>query len=803
MLSDLRLALRTLAKSPGFTAIAVLTLALGIGLSTSAFSLTNVLLFRNLPYPQSDRLVRVFRTTPQSQNQGHAGATALEIRAAATAFSGLAFYSGDLVSYAEPDQPALQVQATTATAEFFQVLNVVPALGRVFVPGDDEPGRGNIVVLTHRMWTRRFGSDPNIIDRQIRLNGESSTVVGVLPASFEAPLVWGPCELVRPLTLRPETANDRKNTWMQMVGRLKPGATTAQANAELATIGARIAREHPDTNAGDGLRAVSLHDSNMDRVSIFILWMMPVLSTMVLVIACANLANLLLARSLGRSREFAIRAALGASRAQLMRPLLGESFVLATVGGALGLVVAYWGAHLLGRNLLINNEYGFVIPLDANVLTFAIASAALSGLAFGLVPAWMASRNSAADSLKEGSRGTTAGRAHHRLKYALIAGELAFALVLVGVAGAFALGSRGFLKRDLGWNPDNVFSGFLVTPWNRYYDDEKLRTFHRELLERLAAIPGVEHAAITTGLPVFSFFGSVNLVPEGETVTPGQEPLALSANVSADYFSVAQIPIKRGAVFPRDLRTDDRPMIVINEAAAQRFWPGQDPIGKRLRVKDRDELAEVVAVVGDVRMAGNLSEPNSRLQVYRPIVVSPPRYQLIALRTSVPPETIANSVRLAVAALDPDLPVANGGSVRENIRQNMANINVVIANLAIFAGMGLLIAVVGLYGVIAHLTMQRTRDIGIRIALGATYRDIVGLILRQGLLLFGLGMALGIPLYAVVRVALGQSMPAMPFPGFWLPAVILSALGLATLVASWLPARRAALTDPLRALHAD
>ena len=803
MLSDLRLALRTLAKSPGFTAVAVLTLALGIGLSTSSFSLTNVLLFRSLPYPESDRLVRVFRTTPQTQTSSIAPGNCLDIRAALTSLSQVGLYSYDSLSYAEPDQPAVQLNAVNFSANFFNLLGVAPALGRLFAPDEDQPGKSGVVVLTHRMWTRQFASDPQILGRTLRINGENATVIGVLPESFAAPLVWGPCDIVRPLTQQTQFAADRTNTWMNIVGRLKSGVSIKQAHSELTTIAARLAQDHPKENASDGLRAVSLHTSNMDSISRMILWMMPILSTMVLIIACANLANLLLARSLGRSREFAIRSALGARRIQLMSPLLAESLVLALAGGLAGILIATWGASLLGRNLNINGEPGFAIPLDARVLAFAGISALLSALAFGLAPAWLASRTSSADSLKDSARGSTAGRAHHRLKYTLVAAELAFTLILVGVAGAFALGARHFVARDLGWNPDGLYSGFLVTPWNRYGEDEKLRTFHRALLERLAAIPGVTHASIASNVPLFAYFGTANLTPEGQTFAPGQEPLATAIPVSADFFAALGIPIRSGSVFPADLRADARPMVVVNETLARRFWPGQDAIGKRLRLKDRDELAEIIGVVGDVQMAANLGAPATRLQIYRPLVQFPLRYQSIILRTSVPPESVTESVRRAVAALDPDLPVAGSGSVRESIRQSLDNINLIVANLGIFAGMGLLIAVVGLYGVISHLTAQRTRDIGVRIALGADYRSVVSMILRQGSVLFGLGMALGLPGYVAVQIMLKQTMPEMPFPGYWLGAVILAILGVATLVASFLPAHRAAQISPLEALRAD
>ncbi len=803
MIADLRLAFRTLVKAPGFTCIAVLTLALGIGLSTSAFSLTNVLLFRSLPYPESDRLVRIFGTTSQADTNSLAPANAIDIRAALTSFSQVGLYSYDSLALAEPDQPAVQINAVNFSANFFNLLGVVPLHGRLFAPDEDQPGRDGVVVLTHRMWTRRFASDPQVLGRTLRINGENATVIGVLPETFAAPLVWGPCDIVRPLTQQTIFPTQRTNAWMNIVGRLKPGTTLEQAHIELGTIAARLAKDYPKENAGNGLRAVSLHDSNMDRISRLILWMMPVLSTLVLVIACANLANLLLARSLGRSREFAIRSALGASRTQLMRPLLAESALLAVFSGIAGILIAFWGASLLGRHLQINGEAGFQIPLDARVLGFAAISALVSALAFGLAPAWLASRTSAADSLKDSARGTTAGRAHHRIKHTLVAAELAFTLILVGVAGSFALGARGFVARDLGWNPDGLYSGSLVTPWNRYGDDEKLRTFQRTLIERLAEIPGVTHAAIASNVPLYNYYGSDNVTPEGQTFAPGQEPLVTSVPVSSEFFAALGIPVRAGTIFPSDLRADARPMVIVNEALARRFWPGQDAIGKRLRMKERDELAEIVAVVGDVQMAANLGAPSTRLQVYRPLVKFPLRYQTLILRTSVPPASVSESVRRAVAALDPDLPVADSGSVRESIVRNMDNINLIIANLSIFAGMGLLIAIVGLYGVISHLTAQRTRDIGVRIALGADYRSIVTMILRQSAVLFALGMVLGLPGYGFVQWILGSSMAAMPFPGYWLAAVIPAILGLATFAASFVPAHRAARTDPLIALRAD
>jgi len=496
-------ALRPLAKSPGFTAIAVLMLALGIGLSASSFSMANTFLLRNVPYPDPHRLIRIFVTSPQSQQGSLSPGNGLELRDAATTVTSLALYSGDAYSLGEPGQAAEQVSGMAVTANFLGLIGVQPSLGRGFAADEDQPDKPRVTVLTHRAWVRRYSADPAVIGRTVRLNTDPYTIIGVLPATFDAPLVWGPVDFLIPLTIQTSFRTLFKDSWLAAVARLKPGTSLSQSQSEMALLGTRLVKEHPKENAGIGLRAVTLYDSNMDTVSRVLLWLMTAISLAMLLIACANLASLQVARAFGRSREFAVRAALGGDRRQLMAPLLIESLMLALAGGLGGLLIAKWSNDIIGHFLRINQEPGFEIPFDGRVLAFAAFASVLSGIAFGLAPAWLASRSGAAEALKEGSRGSTAGRSHQRLKNSLIVCELALALALVGVASSFGVAAKSFIWRQVGWSPDGLFAGYLAEPYNRYNDDTKNRTFQRALLDRLTAIPGIAQAVVCTNIPVF------------------------------------------------------------------------------------------------------------------------------------------------------------------------------------------------------------------------------------------------------------------------------------------------------------
>jgi len=802
-MNDLRFAFRQLAKSPGFTVVAVLMLALGIGLSTSSFSMANAFLLRNVPYPDADRLVRVFGTSRQTQTGGFSPGNASEVRATATSFSAAALYNGDNYSLGEPGQPAEQVYGMAASANFFDVLGVQPFLGRGFTAGEDQD-KPTVVILSYRTWQRRYGGDPGVIGRTIRINTQPYTIVGVLPESFEALIVWGPFEFIMPRTIDGDFRSNFSGSWVQIVARLKPGATLRSAQAELATLAPRFEQEHPKENKGRGLRVVGLAQSNMDSVSSSLLWLMTGIAVAMLLIACANLASLQVARALVRGREFAIRAALGGGRRQLMVPLLVESVLLALIGGACSLLVALWSNDIIGSLLIIGNLPGFAIPLDGRVFAFAAAASLLSGVAFGLAPAWLASRAPAAEALKEGARGSTTGRSHQRLKRALIVGELALALALVGVAAAFGVGARSFTHRQVGWNLDGLFTGFLALPYNPYGDDARSRQFYHTLVPKLAAIPGVQSAALCNNLPMYSLGSSRPLTVEGQPVEEiERRPLVQVGTVTSDYFAALGIPLRQGVIYSADVTEKDPPVAVINEAFARKFWPGASPLGRRVRLGDDKDWLEIVAVVADVGMLTRFTALDTPLQLYRPLSQSLTRYATIVLRTSVTPDAVTKSVREAVAGIDADLPVAQAGSLRSQFERNMANLNLVIVNLAVSAGMGLLIAAVGLFGVISQLTAQRTRDIGVRMALGAGRGDILRLILGEGARLLVLGIAIGIPAYYALTMVLRQAMPSMALPGLWLLATNVAVLAGAMLLACWLPARRATRINPVEALRSE
>jgi len=813
MIQDLRSALRQLAKSPGFIAVALLTLALGIGFSASSFSVTNALLLRDLPYPDAGRLVRIFRTSRQSLALPHAPANLLDLREAAASFSANAIFYRDNFALGEPDQPAEQVAGLSATAEFLNVLGLTPALGRGLAPGDDQPGRPAVALLSYRTFVRRYGADPGVLGRTVRLNSQPCTIVGVLPPEFEAPLVWGDAEFITPAILEPAYRTRRTGGFMHCVARLKPGVSLGQAQGELSAIAARLAREYPKEDASLALRVAPLHDSGVIGTPRTMAWLMTGVSLALLLIACANLAVLQMARALGRGRDYAVRAALGGRRAQLMRPLVIESLVVSLAGGGLGLLVATWSNDWFGRMLQLSGNASVDLPVDATVFAFALLTSLASGVAFGLAPAWLSARASAADALKDGARASTASRGQQRFKRALMAAQLALALALVGAAASFGTGLKTFLRRPVGWQPNGLFAATFVMSQARYREDAAQREFHRVLLERLAAIPGVERATLAQGLPFYSFdiMGRTGgLIAEGGPVPePGREPAVEANVVSPDFFATLRIPLRAGTAFPPGLKADDPPVAIVNRSLAERFWPGLDPIGRRIRftganpLRDPGQWIQVIGVVDDVRMLIRFDEPETRLQVYRPLVQAPTRYVFMALRTARPPESITTAVRQTVAALDPDLPVANTGSFVASSARYLATYDLVLLNLGISAGMGLLIAGVGLFGTISQMVAQRTREFGVRVALGAQPGDIARMVFGEGARLLAAGVAAGLAaLFALDRIV-GSAVSEMQAPTWGLLAADLVVLGATVALACWLPARRATRVNPVDALRAE
>lgn len=801
---DLPYALRLLAKSPGYTAIALVTLALGIGVNTAMFGVVNTLLLRPAPYPEPARLVRIFRTAPQSQTWPHSLPNFRDEQAQARVFASSTAFCWWSYSLAEPGQPAEQLPGVTASADFLSTLGVQPMLGRGFTSEEQQPGKDRVAVLSYDCWQQRFSADPQIIGRTLRLDGESVTVIGVMPASFSYPLFWGRVDIWRPLKLLNDWREDRGTNWLNAIGRLKPGVSLGQAEAEMSGIAARLARQFPANNAGIGLRLVPLHQSTMDTVGRSVSWLTLGLAGFVLLIACANLANLQLARAAAGARDFAVRAALGASRRRLMRQLLTESVLLSLAGGALGLLLALWVNDALGQRLTVGDASGLAFPLDLHVLGFALLASLATGVIFGAVPAWVASRTDINAALKQQSRGATGDRSQHRVRHGLIIAEVALALVLLSGAGFFVRGLQRFMQRNLGWDTTGLLTGTITLPENRYPTDETRRAFHTQLEERLATLPGVEHVALGSSLPTWSFGSSVGVFVEGRPLpAPGREPLIYYAVVSPGYFATLQIPLVFGRLFPEHMRPDSPRLIIINETMARTLWPGEDPVGKRISSSaDDPQWEEVIGVVRDVSFAANFGTPDTRMQAYRPLVFQPWGYVTIALRAKTP-ETLAEPLRRLVAGLDPDLPVAELRTVRQTMDRYQHNFYVIDDILSGFALLGLLLATIGLYGVISHLVVQRMPEFGIRIALGASPQNVLWLVLGTGLRLVVLGSALGLAGAMAMLHLLGAVLPGIPGQDPLMLALMIAALAATATLACWLPALRATRVDPMIALRAE
>lgn len=792
LLQDTRFAARGLVKSPVFTVVATLTFALGIGVNTSMFTGLQAVLMREFSYPNAERLVQVFRTSPHSQRWPHSPANFIEQRAQNGVFEHMAAFNGKSLNLAEPGQPAERISGLQASAEIFPLLGVKPMLGRVFTAEDDQPGRPRVAVLDHDSWQRRFAGDPAIIGRTVRLDGEPVTVIGVMPATFRDRQIFGVAELWMPLAWSAEQSANRGGNFLKSVARLKPGVSLAQAQAALDVLAANQTRAHPDTNSGIGLRVVSFSDA-IDPRGRMALWATMALAGFVLLIACANLANLQFARTAHRTRELAIRGALGASRGRLLRQLLTESCLIALLGGALGLVLAHWGNVLLARQINLGGE--LVLALNWRVLFFALSASSLSGFGFGLVPAWLASRANANDAMKAGARGVVGDRSRRRLQHALIVAEVALAFVLLAGAGLMVRGVQRFMAQDPGWRVDGVTVGNLNLPGLTYGSANAQRAFAQRAEEALAALPGVERAAVAWSLPIrpFDTAGSF-AIADRPAPPPGLEPIRQVVGVTPGYFATLGMRLRAGRDFTANDREGQPAVVIINEAMARAFWPDASPLGARLG----DET--IVGVVVDVRFATDPSEPMTRFQTYRPFAQAPRGSNLwLAVRGPV----TADQLRRAVAAIDADLPVNEPGPARGFVDRSGAQLGGVGWMLSGFGAVGLLLASLGIYGVIAGFAAQRTNEIGVRMALGAQVRDVIWLVLRQGLRLTLVGTALGLiaalgvaRIFASLAPGLATADPLALAGVAWLLVTV-------ALIACWLPARRAARADPLIALRSE
>ncbi|HEV8367068.1 MAG TPA: ABC transporter permease [Pyrinomonadaceae bacterium] len=801
LLQDVRYGFRMLRKHKGFTAVAALTLALGIGVNTAMFSVLNTFLFRSLPYPQSSQLVRVFRTSPHSQSWPHNPGNFLTQRDRNMVFEKMAAYNYVSRSLVEQGQTAQRVSGLAGTADFLPAFGVAPALGRLFNPEEFEPGVDNVIVLSDRFWQSRFGGDESVVGRKVQLDGKTVNVVGVMPPGFDHPILWGQVDFWQPLAFTPEQKKTTAN-YLQSFARLKPGVSIKQAEQSMVTLVANINKEKsPNTQNPDSVRLELLQRSISDDIGRKVMWFTFGLAGFVLLIACANIANLQLVRTASRSRELAVRAALGAGRLRLLRQSLTESIVVALIGGLLSLGLALWGVKFIS-NQLFPTLPGAGVELDLKVFAFAFACSLLTGVLFGTMPAWFASRADINQAVRENARGTTAGRSQHRLRHVLIIGEVAFAMILLAAAGLFLRGLQRFISTDPGWSVDGLVTANMSLRGERYAKNAQRVAFFSELENRIKSLPGVQHFAISDSQAVYGFNSSDSFVIEGRPEQPpDQYPEVFIEPVSKDYFAAYGVQLLRGRTF-NNADMGERPrVVIINDSMAQRFWPNENPIGQRISNPREKDWQEVVGVVRDMNSPGSLGEPYTRYQTFVPLAQWVPGSITIALRTEQSPEAVSNSLRNLVAGLDPALPVYRVRTARSAVDLGIGSISLLGNLLGAFATLGLVLAAIGIYGVISYVVVQRTGEFGIRMALGARGRDVQWLVLRKGAVVILIGAVIGAAGSYAVSKLLISLIPSLPTRDPITLVIMGFVLVVVALVACYLPARRATKVDPLVALR--
>jgi predicted permease len=800
---DVRFSLRMLLKHKGFTIVSALTLALGIGVNTAMFSVLNTFLFGSLPYPHSERLIRVWRVSPHSQFWPFSAANFFDQHDQNTVFEKMAAYTYAGSTLTAPGQMAERLVTIKPTADFFPLMGVAPAHGRVFNPEEFEPGVNNVVVLSDRFWARRFGSDPSIIGRKLQLEGKTVEIVGVMPPGFDHPMLWGPVDIWQPLTFPPEVKANRRASYLSSIGRLKPGVSIKQAEQSLVALAANIHKQN-NSNEGESLRLEPLNLSMSDDIGRTVMKFTFGLAGFVLLIACANLANLQLVRTAARSRELAVRAALGAGRWRLLRHLFTESILVALIGGVISLAVAFGAVRFISARMF-GDLPGAGVQLDYKVFGFALLCSLLTGVLFGTVPAWLASRADINLALRENSRGSTAGRSQHRTRNLLVVGEVAFAMVLLVAAGLFLRGLQRFLNTDPGWRVDGLVTASIGLPGEKYATDQQRVVFLTELENRLRALPGVQHAAIAESHPAYGYGSSNSFLIEGRPEPPKDKyPEMFFESVSPGYFQTLGARLQQGRSFNTTDTADHPKVLIINETTAQKFWPNESPIGKRIiSTFAQKDFYEIVGVVNDIAFPGGLGEPYTRYEAFFPMTQAPSSYLTLLLRTDSNSEAIANSLRSSVAGLDPDLPVNRIRTARSAVDLGLGNVSLLGSLLGAFATIGVILAVIGIYGVVSYTVVQRTGELGIRMALGAQTRDVLWLVLGKGTVLVVIGAVLGgFGAYGVSKLLISL-IPSLPTRDPLILPLAALALVAVALVACYIPARRATRVDPLVALKSE
>ena len=816
LLNDVRFGLRTLLKSPGFTLVAVVALALGVGANTAIFSAVNTVLLRALPYENSAQLVAIYTSGDPTVAEPRGPLSfpdLLDFREQAKSLEYVAAYQGvgTVMSTGPGDEPE-RVRGLEVMADLFPALGVTAASGRVFTREEDKQGGPSVIVISDGMWRRRFGAMPDAVGREVRmgLSGRTATVIGVMPPGFKFPpgesdVIDYYIPFVRENSQRvADQLANRDSVFIDTVAKVRDGATVEQAAAEVKTIAARLEEQYPASNKNRRARAVSLHEDLVGSVRPALLILLGAVG-LVLLIACANVANLLLARAAARSREIAVRTALGASRGRVVRQLLTESMLLSLAGGAAGLLLAVWGVEAIVKLGPATLPRLAETSIDGRVFLFALGVSVLTGIIFGLAPALQASKTDLAMSLKDGGRGGSAGAARARLRAVLVISEVALSVVLLVGAGLLIKSFRQLLTTDPGYSPERVLAVTVALNTQRFADADSRAGYFREAVARISQLPGVESAGLTRLLPL----GRSDIWEDFEIAgrppfAPGTAHSARSYVASPEYFRVLGIPVKRGRAFLASDAKNSQPVILVNEAFARQHFPGEDAVGRHLVFSGPDEKPlpprEIVGVVGNVRFeAFNADEVP---EYYIPFEQAPSAVSEVVVRASGgDAAALATSVRAALKAVDPNLLIWETRTMDELVGRWTAPRRFNVALLGLFAALAMLLAAVGIYGVMSYTVTQRTHEIGIRMALGARARDVLAMVVRQGMLLTLAGLGLGLlGAFALTRLMAGLLYGVSPTDPLVYVAVALL-LGAVALVSCLIPARRATKVDPMIALR--